>query len=758
MQSMINSDDYWDKRFNENWELRDGPRQSRFFAQLALDNVPSWLIKQIQVESLTVADWGCAQGDGTNVWASYINSQQLSGVDFSQIAIDQAHERYPSIQFICENWLESDDLTTQRYDVVFSSNTLEHFHNPFDVLKVLAEKANNAIVLALPYRELNRIDEHFYTFLAENIPIKLANGFHLVWSKVIDCTHIPSTQWSGHQIILIYANMSWTSLLQLKLSDCLLEDIDINTKFQLLNQDIIKKDTKIFSLNQILSDRVELISDFTESIAELTKKLSEKDVQISSLTQNLMNKDIQVTDLDIQLNQMYNQIQMMQQSKSWRWTKPLRLLYKLLRNLLTVDGRYYLLKKCFWMLPQTVQAKLNRYRYKFTAKHIQKNLNQTNTLNNSAACSPVDIVWVDRANLSGRVVVIPCGFEFDELVNQRPINAAKYFSERGYFVLFIAWQWSDKEELLKGCGEVYPNVFQVPLFDFIRYENKLDCKTEKSFYFITMPSTNLVNPVPSLRQKGFTILYDIMDDWEEFYKVGQAPWFDKTIEENIILQADVVSAVSSTLQEKFNYLRSDIKVIGNGFTPKILGLDNKGIAINKNKDEPCVIGYFGHLTDAWFDWKLVFKLAKKYPHIIFEIIGYGEPEWVRKESLNLNNVNLIGKMLPENLYKQVRNWSIGIIPFIEGTLSKAVDPIKIYEYLYFGLPTIVTGIPHLKNYPMTYLADENNIVDIVECLINKQSQQEDINEFLNQTTWQARFDSLVNELSKDSYIRDLYEN
>ncbi len=40
-----------------------------------------------------------------------------------------------------------------------------------------------------------------------------------------------------------------------------------------------------------------------------------------------------------------------------------------------------------------------------------------------------------------------------------------------------------------------------------------------------------------------------------------------------------------------------------------------------------------------------------------------------------------------------------MIPFKSGRLSEAVDPIKIYEYFYFGLPVIVTGIKHLEQYP-----------------------------------------------------------
>jgi len=169
----MNSDAYWNRRFSDNWEAFEGPRQSRFFAQLAVDNLPAWLFEQVRRQELSVVDWGSAQGDGTDVLASYVDSKQLVGVDFSDVAIEQAARRYPAIRFLNENWLGSGDENIDSYDIVFSSNTLEHFHRPYEVLEALIARARKAVVLALPYRELERIDEHFYSFLPNNVPLGL---------------------------------------------------------------------------------------------------------------------------------------------------------------------------------------------------------------------------------------------------------------------------------------------------------------------------------------------------------------------------------------------------------------------------------------------------------------------------------------------------------------------------------------------------------------------------------------------------------
>lgn len=131
---------------------------------------------------------GCAQGDGSDVWVSYIDPSQITGIDFSLAAIEKAAQRYPTIRFLNEDWLSksiSDNEAT--YDIVFSSNTLEHFHRPYEVLASILKRARKAVLLALPYKEIDRIDEHFFSFYLKIFPWCSRITFRLVVSRVIDC-------------------------------------------------------------------------------------------------------------------------------------------------------------------------------------------------------------------------------------------------------------------------------------------------------------------------------------------------------------------------------------------------------------------------------------------------------------------------------------------------------------------------------------------------------------------------------------------
>ena len=58
--------------------------------------------------------------------------------------------------------------------------------------------------MLIPFREKDRIDEHFYTFDYNNFPYE--NGdFRLIYHKETDCTDMEKTQWPGEEMLVVYA-------------------------------------------------------------------------------------------------------------------------------------------------------------------------------------------------------------------------------------------------------------------------------------------------------------------------------------------------------------------------------------------------------------------------------------------------------------------------------------------------------------------------------------------------------------------------
>lgn len=328
--NQVNSKIYWDTRFAENWESAGGPNQSSFFARVAIQNLPTWIIEQLQSGKLTFVDWGCAQGDGTNVWSSVVPSTRMTGIDFSETAIDQAESRYPRIRFLAQDWLGDISACHEKFDVLHSSNTLEHFERPFEVLRQISKMANEAIILTLPYRELERIPEHFASFFPENIPLSLSSGHDLVWSRVVDCRAIPNTCWAGEQVILVYADPIWYHSLGLDLEDCEITQRDVSSE--------------LLALQSRVATAEEKLEETKEKFEETKEKLEETKKKLDVVTSEAEAKVLELTTI--------------RSSISWRLTRPLRFARRFVRD--PKGATYDLLKSIYWRLPSWARHRPQR--------------------------------------------------------------------------------------------------------------------------------------------------------------------------------------------------------------------------------------------------------------------------------------------------------------------------------------------------------------------------------------------------------------
>ncbi|MBP7787165.1 MAG: glycosyltransferase, partial [Longilinea sp.] len=160
-------------------------------------------------------------------------------------------------------------------------------------------------------------------------------------------------------------------------------------------------------------------------------------------------------------------------------------------------------------------------------------------------------------------------------------------------------------------------------------------------------------------------------------------------------------------------------------------------------EQPFTVGYFGHLTSAWFDWDLIIQLAEKRTEWIIELIGPGLPP----RSIP-DNIHLTGRLPHAELADHAAHWNVAIIPFQEGDLSRAVDPIKVYEYLALGKPVVVTGMPHLSQMPYVYPAQS---ADEFEEMILEASgmtlDEQVIARFLSENNWDQRIKVILQEIS-----------
>ena len=86
-----NSKFWWNEYFKKKWDNLDGRKQTRFFMQTIVSNLPNPVINKIS-KYRSVLDWGCALGQGVDVLTKTFTKTKIFGLDFSTIAIDKAKE------------------------------------------------------------------------------------------------------------------------------------------------------------------------------------------------------------------------------------------------------------------------------------------------------------------------------------------------------------------------------------------------------------------------------------------------------------------------------------------------------------------------------------------------------------------------------------------------------------------------------------------------------------------------------------------
>lgn len=226
MNTGVNTEEYWDRRFEtDDWEKNDGRGQSTFFARTALDAFPAWLKEEMNRRELTVGDWGCAEGDGTALLARQFPGCSFTGIDFAEKGLEKARKEYPFCTFRQGNIYEIDC----DFDIVFSSNTLEHMLAPRQVLASLVKSARRHAVLLLPLHEENASGEHFCTFREDFFPLHI-DGYRLSYFRVIDCDG--EAFWSGEQLLLIYSSPAAME----DMGDGTLADLFSNEEYERLRQ------------------------------------------------------------------------------------------------------------------------------------------------------------------------------------------------------------------------------------------------------------------------------------------------------------------------------------------------------------------------------------------------------------------------------------------------------------------------------------------------------------------------------------------
>ena len=320
----------------------------------------------------------------------------------------------------------------------------------------------------------------------------------------------------------------------------------------------------------------------------------------------------------------------------------------------------------------------------------------------------------------------------------RPIRLTRSFAAQGVPVLFNFHRWHETDHIPSYDGGI---VFQSPIDKTPALLEGLFARhlgNTRGVFIVSYPHPSVCKLINLANVNGWATLYDCRDDWEEFEKVGMAKWYRSSVEKYVVNNCDLTCCVSRPLQAKLAGLTATRPVMlsPNAYDPQFLA-----DAYAHRPSKRIKVGYFGHLTDRWFDWESLIWIARQRPEITFEIIGHGAPE-----NLDLPpNVTLLGPKSHPEICAIAAEWHVGLIPFRVGKLSDGVDPIKIYEYFALELPVVSFRMPQIADYPNTTTVESRAaFVEALDHVLQTPPAPPSFHEFLKHNTWDDRARQMLN--------------
>lgn len=186
-------------------------------------------------------------------------------------------------------------------------------------------------------------------------------------------------------------------------------------------------------------------------------------------------------------------------------------------------------------------------------------------------------------------------------------------------------------------------------------------------------------------------LYFCMDDFLEL--PGTSPQMLKPLEERLLARVGGVVATAARLIEKKRCATGRAMHLPQGVNYDHFAHPAAPPDDLASLPRP-IVGFAGGVGAA-LDVATIEAVAQRVPEGSVVLVG---PVTLPLGSFRSRNVHLLGHRSYAQLPAYVQAFDVGLIPYVENEWTRAVDPLKLLEYLAAGVSVIASPLPEVKKY------------------------------------------------------------
>jgi GT2 family glycosyltransferase len=339
-------------------------------------------------------------------------------------------------------------------------------------------------------------------------------------------------------------------------------------------------------------------------------------------------------------------------------------------------------------------------------------------------------------------------------VRQRPQYMAEALRDKGFRVTVVSPLVWRKEVLAGGQAFDGPQVnYRFLPFRFrsatmysinrVAMRQKFASILKRSPYAVLwVPFPELMDYLPD-RLNGI-VVYDCMDDALAFDQLAPVRERLQKLEQRLVARADVILTSSASIANKLadRYGTSEkVCIVHNAFG----GLQH---ASTPSVPEPPRSGvralYYG--GTAVLDWSALRHASECIPGLFITVVGPRDSAQgdtpVHKRFL------VVGSVPHEKLPELVSQADVLLIPFALSELMLSVDPVKLYEYVYFGKPIVSVWYPEIARFEpfVEFYRTADELVEVLkrvstEGYCRKYTERQRL-QFLAENSWDRRAEAV----------------